>query len=170
MLDLHQGLVQMTMSGSSERGLWCPLKVQNCCGTAPIPWNSVRILFVRAQWYAHTKFEIAALNNTNNASSCAVLSMLWTPEWMIQYIVPVQTKAIPSKSSATSKQSSVGATDIHTPSVVRIADPANDVSTRWLSAKLFPTDCSPGWSIMPSIYIQGGYGNSLPIEETTLTC
>ena len=34
-------------------------------------------------------------------------------------------------------------TDIHTPSVVRIADPANEVSTRWLSAKLFPTDCSP---------------------------
>jgi hypothetical protein len=27
--------------------------------------------------------------------------------------------------------------------VVRIADPANDVSTRWLRVKLFPTDCSP---------------------------
>jgi hypothetical protein len=57
--------------------------------------------------------------------------------------------------------SSVGVTDIHTPSryvlsmidvvkatdsntpVVLIALPANEVSTRWLSAKLFPTDCSP---------------------------
>jgi hypothetical protein len=57
--------------------------------------------------------------------------------------------------------SSVGVTDIHTPSVhvgpaiddrmvrkqnipvVRMALPANDVSTRWFNAKLFPTDCWP---------------------------
>ena len=52
-------------------------------------------------------------------------------------------KEVPSKSSATIKASLVGVTDIQTPSVVRMADPANDVSTRWLRAKLFPTDCSP---------------------------
>jgi hypothetical protein len=57
--------------------------------------------------------------------------------------------------------SSVGVTDIHTPSVqpgqslvprtteatnipvVRMALPANDVSSRWFNAKLFPTDCWP---------------------------
>ena len=52
----------------------------------------------------------------------------------------------------------VGVTDIHTPSesvslvqyysseivpVVRMALPANDVSTRWFNEKLFPTDCWP---------------------------
>ena len=36
----------------------------------------------------------------------------------------------PSKSSTTIKSSSVGVTDIQTPSVVLIADPANDVSAR----------------------------------------
>lgn len=56
----------------------------------------------------------------------------------------------PSKSRATIRVSSRGVTDIHTPSVVRMAEPANDVSTRWLRVKLLPTDCSP-------------------IEETTFT-
>lgn len=37
---------------------------------------------------------------------------------------------LPSKSSTTIKSSSVGVTDIQTPSVVLIADPANDVSAR----------------------------------------
>jgi hypothetical protein len=57
------------------------------------------------------------------------------------------------------RASSVGVTDIHTPSVyfsasthdpevkkipvVLIALPANDVSKRWFNAKLFPTDCWP---------------------------
>jgi hypothetical protein len=50
---------------------------------------------------------------------------------------------MPSKSNATTRASFVGVTDIHTPSVVRIADPAKDVSTRWFKEKLFPTDCSP---------------------------
>ena len=50
----------------------------------------------------------------------------------------------PSKSRETMRESSVGVTDIQTPSVVRIADPAKEVSTRWFKAKLFPTDCSPG--------------------------
>lgn len=49
----------------------------------------------------------------------------------------------PSKSSATMRHSSVGVTDIQTPSVVLIAEPANDVSARWFKAKLLPTDCSP---------------------------
>ena len=55
--------------------------------------------------------------------------------------------------------SSVGVTDIHTPSVyfskvymipgvkiipvVLIALPANEVSRRWFNVKLFPTDCWP---------------------------
>lgn len=36
----------------------------------------------------------------------------------------------PSKSRDTTRQSSVGVTDIQTPSVVRIADPAKDVSAK----------------------------------------
>jgi hypothetical protein len=59
-------------------------------------------------------------------------------------------RTVPSKSIATMRASSVGVTDIQTPSVVRMADPAKDVSTKWFNAKLLPTDCSP-------------------IEETTLT-
>lgn len=39
-------------------------------------------------------------------------------------------RQVPSKSSATISASIVGVTDIQTPSVVRIADPANEVSTR----------------------------------------
>jgi len=74
-----------------------------------------------------TKFETAVLNSTRRASSWAERSMLWTP----------------SKSNATSKVSFVGVTDIQTPSVVLIALPANEVSTRWFKAKLLPTDCSP---------------------------
>jgi len=50
---------------------------------------------------------------------------------------------VPSKSKETIRTSAVGVTDIHTPSVVRIADPAKEVSTRWFKEKLFPTDCSP---------------------------
>ena len=49
----------------------------------------------------------------------------------------------PSKANATTRYFGVGVTDIHTPSVVRIADPANVESTKWFNAKLFPTDCSP---------------------------
>lgn len=52
-------------------------------------------------------------------------------------------KSLPSKSKATRSASSVGVRDIQTPSVVRIADPANEVSTRWFRVKLLPTDCSP---------------------------
>ena len=54
-----------------------------------------------------------------------------------------ESYGLPSKSSATMIMLSVGVTDIQTPSVVRMAEPANDVSARWFSAKLFPTDCSP---------------------------
>jgi len=70
---------------------------------------------------------------------------------------------LPSKSRATSKASSVGVIDIQTPSdwqtrfqkllywvdklgdlpVVLMAEPANEVSIKWLRAKLFPTDCPP---------------------------
>ncbi|OJA14305.1 hypothetical protein AZE42_01560 [Rhizopogon vesiculosus] len=48
-----------------------------------------------------------------------------------------------SKSKATTQASLVGITDIYTPSVVCIADPAKNVSTRRFNEKLFPTDCSP---------------------------
>ena len=64
--------------------------------------------------------------------------------------------SLPSKSSATISASSVGVTDIQTPSVVRMADPANEVSTRWFNAKLFPTDCSPVSLIRTHIALQRG--------------
>jgi hypothetical protein len=60
-----------------------------------------------------------------------------------KHLLANSRKDAPSKSMATTNASSVGVTDIHTPSVVRMADPANEVSTKWFNAKLLPTDCSP---------------------------
>ena len=99
-----------------------------------------------------TRFEIAVLKSTSKVSSWAERSMLCTPRvfsWS-KSLTRLAEFNEPLKSRATIRVVSVGVTDIHTPSVVRIADPANEVSTRWLRAKLLPTDCSP-------------------IEETTFT-
>lgn len=41
------------------------------------------------------------------------------------------------------RMSLVGVMDIQTPSVVRMAEPAKEVPTKWFKAKLLPTDCSP---------------------------
>ena len=63
---------------------------------------------------------------------------------------------------------SVGVTDIQTPSVVLMAEPANEVSTRWFRAKLFPTDCSP--IIKVSGYLlEMIQTDHVPIDDTTRT-
>jgi hypothetical protein len=74
----------------------------------------------------------------------------------------------PSKSKATIRASLVGLTDIQTPSVVHFADPANEVPTRWLSAKLFPIDCSPA---LKSDQRKSSHTDitDLPMDDTTLT-
>ena len=82
-----------------------------------------------------TRFEIAVLNSTSNMSSCADRSMLCIPgNTSVNSLSLHRMKVLPSKSRATISSFSVGVTDIHTPSVVRISDPANDVSTRWFNA------------------------------------
>ena len=70
--------------------------------------------------------------------------------------IDIDHRTLPSKSKATISSPSVGVTDIQTPSVVRIADPAKEVSTRWFKVKLLPTDCSP----------EKLEGHSLPGNET----
>ena len=58
----------------------------------------------------------------------------------------IRSTNLPSKSNDTMIVSSVGVRDIQTPSVVRIAEPAKEVSRRWFNVKLLPTDCSPEWA------------------------
>ena len=68
--------------------------------------------------------------------------------------------------------SSVGVRDIHTPSVVRIADPAKEVSARWFSVKLLPTDCSPvkiKQLVSCAVKCDAEEDIILPIDDTTRT-
>lgn len=80
--------------------------------------RSLNMIIVAEQEKGHTKSDKATLKSTKSMSSCAVRSI----EWM------------PSKSRATTTSFCVGVTDSHAPSVHRIAEPANDVSTKWLRA------------------------------------
>jgi hypothetical protein len=79
------------------------------------------------------RLEMAVLKSTRSVSSWADRSILCTPgsEPLCEYLlVNKKGKGTPSKSIATINASSVGVTDIQTPSVVRMADPANEVSTK----------------------------------------
>src|ERR1700721_1250994 len=90
----------------------CRAIVQSCCGIGP---NKVKVTLGNASdLSAQTRFEIAVLKRTRSISSWALRSIELTP----------------SKSSETIKASGVGVKDIQQPSVVRIAEPANEVSTR----------------------------------------